>query len=476
MKTIRIFSIAAVLLFTACLFSCTKEENPVPEQAPALELKSGTVFTVAPSGNYEDDSYNIQTALNNAVAAGPGCTVKLTAGTFYLKHCIEIDGFDGYIRGAGKNKTVLTTHDKIDASESGGPNLNDNWGCLIVFRHGYVRMSDMTFKITDPEPTINLNDNDWFQNCLPILISVTGSAELMPPNTNLNGSSVFNNIDFIGGAGNVFDYNVGEFLWIGSWGDQYLTGGNQKITGCLFQGAVNSLSNLFDNNSTWLIGGNGASGNVFKDGHWPLTIGEFSNSTVEISYNTFENIDWGPIYITQGIFSDPADKSLSTYLIEHNIVEASECDGISIIDEPNYEGYGKTIDAIVKNNQVEMNSEGFWGGIFGFAADDIIVKSNTVCGKGIAGIYSGINGDATAKWFMQGNNVQNVTALAAPIWLGEGTSNYTVIGGSNKTNVWDEGTNNILTGVTKIQGNDVGQQAQQAHALMLQIMKQFKNH
>ena len=77
---------------------------------------------------------------------------------------------------------------------------------------------------------------------------------------------------------------------------------------------------------------------------------------------------------------------------------------------------------------------------------------------------------------MQGNNVQNVEALAAPIWLGEGTSNYIVIGGSNKTNVWDQGTNNTLTGVTKIQGNDLGQQVQEAHAILNELMQNFKNH
>lgn len=98
------------------------------------------------------------------------------------------------------------------------------------------------------------------------------------------------------------------------------------------------------------------------------------------------------------------------------------------------------------------------------------------CNFRVAGIYSGINGDATTDWFIQGNNVQNVEGLAAPIWLGEGTSYYTVIGGSNKTNVWDEGTNNTLTGVTKIKGNHLGQQAREAHALLHEIMLNFKNH
>jgi hypothetical protein len=407
------------------------------------------------------------------VAAGPGSTVKLTAGTFYLKYKIEIDGFDGYFKGAGKQSTILTSHDKINW----GFQYPDNWS-LITFRHGNVRMSDLTFEITDPEPCINTGDDEWWQGALPELIMVTGDPSI---SDDQNGSSSFNNVNFIGGEGNLFGYNVGGFLWIGTQGGDFLTGGTQKITKCLFQSAVNSVSNYNDNNSTWLIGGNASSGNTFKDSNWPLTIGEFSNSTAEISFNKFENIHWGAIFLSQGYFSDPANLSLSTFLVQQNIIENSIeiegwVDGISIIDNSNYEGYGKTINAVVKSNQISNEGTEYFGGIYGFAADDIIVKNNKVTGDCVAGIYSGINGDATTNWFMQANNVQNIEALAAPIWLGEGTSFYNVIGGPNTTNVWDEGTNNTLTGVTKIQGNGLGQEAQEAHALMHVIMQNFKNH
>ena len=58
----------------------------------------------------------------------------------------------------------------------------------------------------------------------------------------------------------MFGHNTGGFLWIGSESGDFLTGGIHKITRCLFQHAVNSLSNYLDNNSTWLIGGNAGSG------------------------------------------------------------------------------------------------------------------------------------------------------------------------------------------------------------------------
>jgi hypothetical protein len=54
---------------------------------------------------------------------------------------------------------------------------------------------------------------------------------------------------------------------------------------------------------------------------------------------------------------------------------------------------------------------------------------------------------------LQGNNVQNVTDIG--IFLGEGVHGCTVVGGSNKTNVLDLGTNNILVGVNNM-GTGVG--------------------
>ena len=459
----------ALIIVICCVFlSCNKQDDLSNNDIGTLQPKSGEIFTVSPSGNYEDDSYNIQTALNNAVASGPGCTVQLTAGIFYLKYKIEIDGFDGFFKGAGKQITIMTTHDQIDYYADP---YGDNF-CLITFRHGYVRMSDLTFNITEPEPCIT-----EFENALPTIIMVSGSRSETPPEGDQCGSSIFNNIEFICNAGNFFGYNVAGFLYIGADRTEFIIGGNQKITKCLFQGSVNSLTNWGDNDATWLIGGNGANGNIFSNAYWPLTLGECNNSSFEVSFNNFEDFKWGGVFITQGYFTDASSKTVSTFLIQQNQISTEEeCDGISILDYTNYSGFGKSIDAIIKSNQISMNAEGYWGGIYGVAADDIIIKNNNIWGNGMSAIYGGIWGDETTNWFMQGNNVQNVDALAAPIWLGEATSYCTVIGGSNKTNVFDQGTNNILTGVTKIQGNDLGQESQEAHELMQELMQQFKNH
>ena len=62
----------------------------------------------------------------------------------------------------------------------------------------------------------------------------------------------------------------------------------------------------------------------------------------------------------------------------------------------------------------------------------------------MAGIYCGIWGDPSTDWLVKGNDVEGVNAQVAPIWLGSATSNFVVY--SDKKDVLDEGTNNIVIG------------------------------
>ena len=72
--------------------------------------------------------------------------------------------------------------------------------------------------------------------------------------------------------------------------------------------------------------------------------------------------------------------------------------------------------------------------------------------------------------------MSRLDAWLAKIWLDPGTSNYTVIGGGpNKTNVYDEGTNNILTGVNNMKGNSPSPAIKEAMARKLETMKAFKD-
>ena len=77
-----------------------------------------------------------------------------------------------------------------------------------------------------------------------------------------------------------------------------------------------------------------------------------------------------------------------------------------------------------------------------------------------------------------GNNVENwVTDAAqgvggiAPIWLRWQSSNNTVVGGSNKTNVVDDGVDNVLIGVNNMGNSNLGQDIKDAMMAALEVKR-----
>ena len=75
-------------------------------------------------------------------------------------------------------------------------------------------------------------------------------------------------------------------------------------------------------------------------------------------------------------------------------------------------------------------------------------------------------GNNFQNWITDGGPFSGFPGIA-PIWLGVASQNNTVIGGSNSTNVFDEGANNTLTGVNNM-GMNIGQEI---HDAMLQEME-----
>jgi hypothetical protein len=134
---------------------------------------------------------------------------------------------------------------------------------------------------------------------------------------------------------------------------------------------------------------------------------------------------------------------------------------------------GKKLDANISNNKIYVNEN--FGGIWGCSVQDAVITNNKIWGNGVAGILCGGWGDPCTDWVIKGNNVQGVNAQVAPIWLCPSTSNFLVVGGSNKTNVLNEGTENILTGVNNMHGNPPGPEIRDAMMRKLEMMKSFSS-
>ncbi len=453
MKNLPTFLISATVMVCCMFLTCTKDTDLVPDpSASAGELKcahpGGAEFIVSPSGNFTDDASAIQEALEDAVAAGPGSVVKLTKGTFYLNKGIEVEGFDGYFKGAGKAKTIITTNDLVEFDVQ-----DYDLQALIKFRHGNINISDLTINISDPEPC----HVDWTANALPCAIMITGNSSEDPGATDQPASSTFNNVKFEGGAGSFNGYNIVYSVFIVGEGDGplYALNGGFRFTNCEFQTTyIGILSDL--TKGPFTIGGTGTSGNKFNDAGIGCIVQDFKNSSVNISNNQFKKIWFNAIQIWQGTeWVDISTLSLSKFLVYGNDIEVYSdnpakfwiTNAIWLIDNSMWSGLGnKLLDANLSNNNIFMNNIDH-AGIWGIGLQDAVIKNNKLWGSGVAGIVGGIWGDQSSGWVIKGNNVQGVTAEVAPIWLGPSTRNFLVY--ADKNDVLDEGTDNILIGANK---------------------------
>ncbi len=210
-----------------------------------------------------------------------------------------------------------------------------------------------------------------------------------------------------------------------------------------------------------------------------VQLADFSNTFAAAERNDFQNVHWFGVWLRAafpavvGYHEGPIPELFpepSSFLISHNTIHAIDvADGIGILDYASLVGAGKTLEAVVESNTIILDNT-WWGGIWGGAAQDVVVAKNQFTGFSyMPGIYMGVFGDSVSGWTILGNNVQNLNAYVAQIWLGSGTSGCTVVGGSTQTNVWDQGTDNILVGVNNMQGNDPGQEIKDAMMQKLAI-------
>ena len=107
------------------------------------------------------------------------------------------------------------------------------------------------------------------------------------------------------------------------------------------------------------------------------------------------------------------------------------------------------------HNRVEGGAIGldFWENAFPEQRNSTFLIKNNLFRTELLGVAFEQTFGEGNHCLLLGNNVQSVTDLG--IFLGEGIHGCTVVGGSNKTNVLDLGTDNILVGVNNM-GSGVG--------------------
>src|SRR5271157_5468701 len=145
--SMRRISILLLILFT-CLTAAT--------------AWAGSHIVYVPPPNGVDDTANLQSALDNCVAYGKGCTVQVQAGHYFTKQLVAYN-FQGTFKGRGIDATkiealpnLLVELEPVGSTPESHCRPNTTtclWPTVILFVNGDIHVSDFSLYITAPPGT-----------------------------------------------------------------------------------------------------------------------------------------------------------------------------------------------------------------------------------------------------------------------------------------------------------------------------------
>ncbi len=255
----------------------TSVAEPVAAQAcdPTYVTQTSTVITLKPTS--VDDTTNLQCAFDLAVAAGPGRTVRLLAGTYHTG-LIIVTNFHGTFTGAGLTLTVVTNLPDLYVTPEDAifnlPSADNFWPDLVSFVESDVAISDMAFQIKGDQPTLPwtiFGIDPPFRELSAAVLVIGHEASARIERVLVEGESL---------PDSIFGYN----LINGTVYENYY--GGPRVTGSLI-----IKDSLFRNlaSGTPIVSPSGASilitRNTYENVLYGMDGGEFLNSRFEFSYN-----------------------------------------------------------------------------------------------------------------------------------------------------------------------------------------------
>jgi hypothetical protein len=457
------------------------------------------VITVPPSGG--DDTATIQAAFDNAVAAGPGSTVQLQAGTYCVYAPIIVRGFDGQWIGVGRDETTVRTCTKPapfpvpafivpDPAFPGDPSLEIRSPFVFIEVDGKpstdVRISDMTIHLEG-------ETNPWFIPQRPgepltlfrPAIQVFGSRPTVFDGVVSSASVAIDGIELRGNAdglafGDPSESNIDNGIIVQGKSPFGQIQANVSVTRSHFERVAFSALQIDEcaTSCDIVVGGSANAANTFSR-HFGTVLFAFLNnqSLVEVSHNRGDTQQGAATVIQLPI--PPSD--LSDVVISHNRLNLfsgpiNPSNGLILQDLSLAFSNTQGFRALIEHNIFGQTDLGFGSspdlGIGHIIGKGTIIRGNTISGDfAIAGIAAGFAGPLAVgqNLAIMGNNLSGTTAGVAPIWLGPFSSDSVVVGGPNSNHVLDQGVGNVVTGVNNMNGNPPGPELQEAIEQMLEF-------
>jgi hypothetical protein len=445
-----------------------------------------TVNVGPPSGG--DDTAVLQAALDDCMTNHPtGCTIQLSAGTYKSTQLFG-ENFHGTLQGMGMGARIIQALPLLEVTA--GPvgegifganptSPTNKYPMLIIFMAGDITVSDMTFKVTEHDPVVPWC-YEWSgcgQTHLYAILGVTGTS----------ANLLVERVGFEGGPGPLewSGHNYDDALFFfGLSVDQPLTG-TFKVVSSRISNGEDSLLVWGVRNAQFTIGGSASDGNAVENGALGGSHMDLDHSVLEYSHNnvTVHNFTGGTaaVFVAQA-WLVPLQVP-SQFLIQHNTLNAkgSSMDGVWALDLGPPSGLGKTADLVISDNTIQLagsETDPAWAGVEAVFTVDAVISNNRISG---GNAFLGIAAEASSQCMLKANNVQQLQALWAPVGLlgvNSGfpwdTSYCTVVGGNNKTNVYDEGTKNVLVGVNNMQGNAPGPAIKAAMQRKMEMIKSMR--
>jgi len=433
-----------------------------------------------------DDTAVLQAALDDCMTNHPtGCTIQLSAGTYKSTQLFGED-FHGSLRGMGMDATIIQALPLLDVTAgpvgeglfgANPPSRTNKYPMLIIFMAGDITVSDMTFNVTEHDPVASWCFYDQCgQTYLFGILGVIGTS----------ANLLVERVRFEGAPGPLLwsghNYDDGPFF-MGHSPDQPLTG-TFKVVSSRFRTGEDTLLVWGVHNAQITIGGSPSDGNVVENGPCGGAFADLDHSVLEYSYNNVAV----PGYSAVGVLGWQGDVSIpqesSQFLIRHNTFKATGgyVDGIWVVDFGPPSGLGKAADFVISDNTIQLAGSGTdpaWAGIDAVFAVGAVISNNRISG---GNALLGIAAEGSSQCMLKANNVQGLQPLWAPVglittdwgWGPMDTTYCTVVGGNNKTDVYDEGVNNTLVGVNNMQGNPPGPAIRDAMERKMEMIKSLR--
>jgi len=453
MKTIKLLFF--VLPFVGLFTGCTQDEI-IPDQSDLLLKKASIaqVFVVEPNGT--DDTQALKEAFDLAIAAGVGSVVELCEGEYHLG-ILQVYGFDGCLKGAGKDKTIITAMNNLDVQALWDQDMR---GDLLKFVGGNVHLSQFTLQ-APPGPLAITGPSD---GRIATLINFSAHNVIYEPdNENSSINAVVDNVRLIGQTLPGGDYGHNSIYGItAGWDWAYPVDRprekiNLKITNSEFDTFLSGmeLDGLID--SKIVIGENGF-GNVFSNSTYCGGIYESRNMEIFVAGNTF-NIPFNsygfeldtnsPWYEDAGWLMPQPQTSATVCNVQNNTFNLAHAFCSLWLKDYRRQTFPEEppVAIQVKNNQFHLTDN--WGRAIRCRwTKGTVIRNNKIDGNGGWGIQIDSPGGMVhcENGLLLGNNFANAKFTAGSVQLTADTENWTLVGGNLGETVKNWGINNLITG------------------------------